>query len=93
MVFAGVTGEGKAVYEEVEPFRNVRLGSLSIKEEAAGKVRVFAITDLITQSVMKPLHDSIFDLLKRIPMDGTFNQTKPLDLLREKFAQGIIPGF
>lgn len=33
------------------------LGQLAIKEEAAGKVRVFAMVDVWTQSALKPLHD------------------------------------
>jgi hypothetical protein len=37
--------------------RPLTLGRLSLKEEAAGKVRVFAIADLITQSVFGPLHE------------------------------------
>jgi hypothetical protein len=37
--------------------RSLTLGRLSLKEEAAGKVRVFAIADLITQSVFGPLHE------------------------------------
>lgn len=57
------------------------LGKLSQKEEAAGKIRVFAITDSITQSVMAPLSDYIFDLLKKNPSDGTFNQDGPLKRL------------
>jgi hypothetical protein len=32
------------------------LGRLALKEEGAGKVRVFAITDVITQSFLEPLH-------------------------------------
>lgn len=57
------------------------LGSLGIKEEAAGKVRVFAMVDPFTQWVMKPLHDLIFSLLRVIPQDGTFDQTQPLNNL------------
>jgi len=57
------------------------LGKLSEKEEAAGKIRVFGITDAITQSVMAPLSDYIFDLLKKLPSDGTFNQDGPLKRL------------
>lgn len=59
----------------------LRLGKLAIKEEAAGKARVFAITDAITQSVMKPLHEFLFSLLAKMPMDGTFDQSAPLDRL------------
>jgi hypothetical protein len=57
------------------------LGKLAEKEEAAGKIRVFGITDSITQSVMAPLSDYIFKLLKNIPSDGTFNQDGPLKRL------------
>nr|WNM95031.1 MAG: RNA-dependent RNA polymerase [Diaporthe gulyae mitovirus 3] len=60
------------------------LGRLSIKEEPAGKARVFAITDIITQSTLRPLHDLIFSFVKRIPSDGTFNQSRPLYYLIEK---------
>lgn len=52
-----------------------RIGQLSLKEEAAGKIRVFALVDVWTQSIMKPLHDMLFDFLKRLPNDGTFDQT------------------
>jgi len=50
------------------------LGKLSLKEEAAGKVRVFAMVDPITQSVLKPLHNMIFDLLRRLPNDAMADQ-------------------
>lgn len=57
------------------------LAKLGFKEEAAGKVRVFAMVDPFTQWVMKPIHDAIFTILRGIPMDGTFNQTSPVDRL------------
>lgn len=49
-------------------------GQLSIKEEAAGKLRVFALVDIWTQSVLKPIHDSLFYFLKSLPNDSTFDQ-------------------
>lgn len=49
-------------------------GQFSLKEEAAGKLRVFAIVDSITQSVLSPLHDFMFSVLRAIPNDGTFDQ-------------------
>jgi len=36
------------------------LGRLALKEEGAGKVRVFAIADVVTQSFLEPLHQWIF---------------------------------
>jgi len=35
---------------------NFYLGRLALKEEGAGKVRVFAIADVVTQSFLEPLH-------------------------------------
>jgi hypothetical protein len=61
--------------------KDLKLGKLSEKKEAAGKVRVFAITDVWTQSFLSPLHLSIFEFLKTLPMDGTFDQLKPLNAL------------
>lgn len=50
------------------------LGKLSFKEEAAGKLRVFALVDVITQSTLKQLHEVLFSILRNIPNDGTFDQ-------------------
>jgi hypothetical protein len=49
-------------------------GQFAIKKEAAGKIRVFALVDSITQSVMKPIHKALFSVLRAIPNDGTFDQ-------------------
>lgn len=59
-----------------------RLGRLSLKEEAAGKIRVFAIVDCWTQWLLHPLHSAIFALLGRIPQDGTFDQHAPVYRLK-----------
>jgi hypothetical protein len=53
----------------VSPF-----GQFAIKREAAGKIRVFALVDSITQSVMKPIHLGLFKILRSLPNDGTFDQ-------------------
>jgi hypothetical protein len=50
------------------------LSQFAIKEEAAGKIRVFALIDSISQSVLRPLHDYLFSILRALPNDGTFNQ-------------------
>jgi len=55
------------------------IGKLGTKEEAAGKIRVFAMVDPWTQMVLKPFHDLLQDILachKRV--DGTFDQLRPL---------------
>lgn len=54
------------------------LSQFAIKEEAAGKIRLFALMDSITQSVLSPLHLALFALLRDIPNDGTFNQEESI---------------
>jgi len=60
------------------------LGQLAFKEEAAGKLRIFALVDVWTQSLLKPLHLALFDLLKSIPNDGTFDQDASVQRSKEK---------
>lgn len=60
------------------PRKHDYLGALGIKEEAAGKVRVFAMVDCWTQWVLQPFHKLLFKALDPLPMDGTFNQLAPL---------------
>jgi hypothetical protein len=50
------------------------VGQLSRKKEAAGKVRVFAMVDIWTQSLLKPLHMMLTSFLASLPNDGTKNQ-------------------
>lgn len=60
------------------------LGQLAFKEEAAGKLRVFALVDVWTQSLLKPLHEELFRLLRLIPNDGTFDQDESVNRCKEK---------
>jgi hypothetical protein len=58
----------------IKSLEDLRLGKLAFKQEAAGKVRVFALVDIWTQSLLKPLHKDLFRFLSSLPNDGTFNQ-------------------
>jgi hypothetical protein len=60
------------------------IGKLGTKQEAAGKVRVFAMVDAWTQWTLNPLHKTIFALVKGIRMDGTFDQLAPIKFLLKK---------
>jgi hypothetical protein len=59
-------------------------GRLGFKEEP-GKIRVFAMVNILTQTLMHPLHKWIFERLRMVSTDGTFNQTAPVERLIEKF--------
>lgn len=75
-------GEDPSKYSMV-PFKTdlYYLGRLAYKEEP-GKVRVFAMVDVWTQWVLNSLHEYIFNILKHIPNDGTFNQDQAVVLLQ-----------
>nr|QDH91063.1 MAG: RNA-dependent RNA polymerase [Mitovirus sp.] len=70
-----------------------RLGKLALKQEAAGKTRVFAITDWWTQCALRSLHDHLFQLLKSLPTDGTFDQDAAVDTFRVKYANTPLYSF
>jgi len=61
-------------------------GRLGFKEEP-GKIRVFAMVSILTQTLMYPLHKWIFDRLRHVPTDGTFNQTAPIERLIKGFQE------
>jgi len=60
-------------------------GRLGFKVEP-GKIRVFAMVNLITQTLMLPLHEWIFMRLRELKTDGTFNQTAPVERLVKRFV-------
>jgi len=68
-------------------FPKLPLGKLGFKHEAAGKMRVFAMVDPITQWVLNPLHEFLFSVLAKHKMDGTFNQLSPL----KEIPWGTVP--
>lgn len=47
-----------------------------------GKRRIFAIGNYVNQRVLAPLHEWLTVALRRLEMDGTFNQTAPLGRLK-----------
>jgi len=68
---------------------SLKLGKLCLKQEAAGKVRVFAMVDAWTQSLLATLHDGVLKILSSIPQDGTYDQHKPVKVLIDKGIQEL----
>lgn len=82
------------VNKEFQKEGNPKFGSLQTKEEAAGKIRVFAMVDVWTQSLLRPLHDYLFSILKSLPNDGTFDQQASVNRCFEKSkASGCSFGY
>lgn len=65
------------------------LGRLALKEEAAGKIRVFAMVDAFTQWALYPLHRAILSTLKTWTQDGTFDQYAPVKALLKRCPDGL----
>jgi hypothetical protein len=55
------------------------LRRLSVVDSPEGKKRVIAIFDYWSQDVLKPVHDWTFRILRRIPMDMTFDQSRDIE--------------
>jgi hypothetical protein len=68
--------------EQVDP-SNIPYGWLSTKVEPAGKIRVFAMVDYMSQVLLRPFHDFLFSLLRGLPTDGTFDQGHQVRRIRE----------
>lgn len=57
------------------------MGKLAVVYDQAGKARIVAITNWWIQVALKPLHHALFNVLKGIKEDGTFDQMKPFNKL------------
>jgi len=64
---------------------SIMLGKLSLKNEP-GKIRVFAMVDIITQWMLHPLHLMLFGILRTIKQDCTFNQDRGVETVRQALA-------
>lgn len=58
----------------VKPSRKGEMRHISVIKDVEGKSRVIAIGDYWSQSALKPIHDSMKAILKRLETDCTFNQ-------------------
>lgn len=58
------------------------LGKLAVKDEPCGKKRLFAISDYWTQTICKPLHEYLMRVLRKLPMDGTWDQGRAAERVR-----------
>jgi hypothetical protein len=83
---------GRSTQSVIPPARQLGQlpnGKIATKMEPRGKVRVFAIPGYWIQSILRPLHDSLFELLKAFPRDNTFDQLAGVERIRTSKAQHI----
>lgn len=65
----------------VDP-KNLKVSKVSIKMDVDCKSRLVGILDYWTQTSLVNLHKGLFDLLRQLPSDRTFNQTEGLKAFR-----------
>jgi hypothetical protein len=58
----------------VEDTRKLTSSRLALIADYAGKTRVVAIGDFYSQAALKPLHDHLFRILRKLEGDCTFDQ-------------------
>jgi hypothetical protein len=69
------------------------LGRLSVlAKDGGGKRRIVGVVDYWSQWALRSLHAYLFDVLRRIPQDGTFDQLLPVKGLLE-FSRLGYPSF
>lgn len=68
---------------EAIPNLNPLLGKLAYIEEWGGKARIVAQLDYWTQMALTPLHHTINSFLRPLVQDGTFDQQRVADRVRE----------
>jgi hypothetical protein len=76
------------IIEKTLPQSRATIGKLGTKAEPLGKTRVFAISDFWTQTLLRCLHDFLMGELRKLPMDGTWDQGKAADRVREETKKG-----
>lgn len=65
------------------------LGRLGVVKDQAGKGRVIGITNYFFQIMLYPLHSFLFNILRGIKEDGTFDQLMPLNKLINESNNGF----
>jgi len=72
------------VWSKLYPPKTKSLRRISYFSDKEGKTRVIAILDYWSQTCLRPLHDCLNGILRRIPQDCTFNQNHFLKCLPPK---------
>nr|WJJ80270.1 RNA-dependent RNA polymerase [Cannabis sativa mitovirus 1] len=71
----------------------LHFGRIAQSVEGGGKRRLFGIGNYVKQRLLQPVHDWAMQVLSRIPMDGTFDQSAPIHRLARLETTGFIASF
>lgn len=64
------------------PDMGYETGKIALLQEGGGKTRVIAIGDYWSQNILRPIHDQIMNILRRMETDGTYSQGKQFERIQ-----------
>lgn len=69
------------------PYGNFIHSRIAMLSQGGGKTRIIAIGDYWSQNILRPLHDFVMEVLRRLETDGTWNQQSQVErILRESMG-------
>jgi hypothetical protein len=80
--------ENSRVFEPIKKHNSFLVGRIGLIQEAGYKLRAVANPGRIFQRVLEPLGNAIYDYLKTLPFDCTFDQSKAIPVLQEALTHG-----
>lgn len=78
----------KDVFNLSDTSKSFLVGRIGLIQESGYKLRAVANPGRIFQRVLQPLGNAIYDYLKDVPYDCTFNQSKSFPVLQEALSHG-----
>jgi len=85
-VLEGLSGPG--LYET--PRRDGPIGEISFLNECGLKLRAVANPDRLFQLALRPLSNALFDVLRHIPEDATYDHQSGRERVREALRSGLL---
>jgi hypothetical protein len=74
--WARIFRESLSIYKNLQIEKELITGRLHFLQEGGGKTRVICIPDIWSQSVLKPIHDYLYQVIRKLPGDGTFSHSE-----------------
>jgi len=89
--------ENKEFFEDADDIYRVKsednqtyLGRITFVPDKGGKSRLVAIGNYWIQDCLKPFHRVLYKLLREIPQDGTYDQTRQSDRVKTQSSIGPV---
>jgi hypothetical protein len=73
-----------------KPSGSAPVGKVSVIQEPGLKARFIANPNRVVQHLLKPFGDHLFKVLRELPWDCTFDQSKPLDVIQQHVKNGQV---